>query len=121
MPTAGNGVVTTQSFDALTDRLTLILAPSGKVLKNFSYTYDPIGTVLTRSDANESLTETLTYDNLNRLTSATVSANIATTKTFTHDAIGNLLSKSDVGTYTYPRAGSALPQMGLRLGEYFGR
>jgi hypothetical protein len=65
--------------------------------------------VLTRSDANESLTETLTYDNLIRLTSATVSANIAPTKTFTHDVIGNLLSESDVGTYTYPRAGSALP------------
>ena len=40
---------------------------------------------------------------------------------FAYDVIGNLLSKSDVGTYTYPRAGSALPQMGLRLGEYFGR
>jgi hypothetical protein len=30
-------------------------------------------------------------------------------KTFTYDPIGNLLSKSDVGTYTYPLAGSALP------------
>ncbi len=30
-------------------------------------------------------------------------------KTFSYDAIGNLLSKSDVGTYTYPLAGSALP------------
>ena len=45
----------------------------------------------------------------NRLASATVSANIAPVKTFTYDAIGNLLSKSDVGTYTYPLAGSALP------------
>jgi hypothetical protein len=49
--TAGNGVVTTQSFDALTDRPDL----------------------------------------------------------FTYDPIGNLLSKSDVGTYTYPLAGAALP------------
>ena len=45
----------------------------------------------------------------NRLASATVSANIAPVKTFTYDAIGNLLSKSDVGNYTYPLAGSALP------------
>jgi hypothetical protein len=93
----------------LTDRLTSILAGSGNIVENFSYTYDVLGNVLTRSDANESLTETLTYDNLNRLTQATVSANIAPVKTFTYDPIGNLLSKSDVGTYTYPLAGSALP------------
>src|SRR5262249_24797688 len=28
---------------------------------------------------------------------------------FSYDAIGNLLTKSDVGNYTYPLAGSALP------------
>jgi RHS repeat-associated protein len=38
-----------------------------------------------------------------------VSASIAPVKTFTYDPIGNLLSKSDVGTYTYPLAGSMLP------------
>jgi RHS Repeat len=89
--------------------LTAILAGSGNVVENFSYTYDVLGNVLTRADANESLTETLTYDNLNRLTQATVSASIAPVKTFTYDPIGNLLSKSDVGTYTYPLAGSMLP------------
>ncbi|OAF06065.1 hypothetical protein AYJ54_20465 [Bradyrhizobium centrolobii] len=30
-------------------------------------------------------------------------------KTFSYDPIGNLLSKSDVGTYTYPAAGQAQP------------
>jgi hypothetical protein len=30
-------------------------------------------------------------------------------KTFAYDAIGNLLTKSDVGNYTYPLAGSVLP------------
>jgi hypothetical protein len=30
-------------------------------------------------------------------------------KTFSYDPIGNLLSKSDVGNYAYPLAGSALP------------
>jgi RHS repeat-associated protein len=107
--TAGNGVVTTQSFDPLTDRLTSILAGSGNAVESFSYTYDVLGNVLTRADANESLTETLTYDTLNRITSATVSAGVAPVKTFSYNAIGNLLSKSDVGTYSYPVAGSALP------------
>jgi RHS repeat-associated protein len=107
--TAGNGVGTTQRFDPLTDRLTSILAGRGNTVENFSYTYDSIGNVLTRADANENLTETFTYDNLNRLLSATVSANVAPQKLFAYDPVGNLLSKSDVGTYTYPMPGSALP------------
>jgi len=106
--TAGNGVVTNQGFDPQTGRLTAILAGAGNIVENFSYTYDVLGNVLTRADANENLTETFTYDNLNRMTSATVSQNIAPVKTFAYDAIGNLLSKSDVGAYTYPLAGSAL-------------
>jgi RHS repeat-associated protein len=107
--TAGSGVVTTQVFDPLTDRLISILAGGDYGVESFTYSYDVLGNVLTRSDNNESLTETLTYDNLNRLTQATVSANIAPVKTFSYNAIGNLLTKSDVGTYTYPVAGSALP------------
>jgi hypothetical protein len=38
--TAGNGVVTTQSFDAQTGRLLDILAGTGNIVQNFSYTYD---------------------------------------------------------------------------------
>jgi YD repeat-containing protein len=106
---AGNGVVTTQNFDPLTDRLTSIVAGASGAVENFSYTYDAIGNVLTRADATQNLTESFTYDTLNRLLSATVSANVAPQKLFTYDPIGNLLSKSDVGTYTYPLAGSALP------------
>jgi hypothetical protein len=33
--------------------------------------------------------------------------NQSLTKVFTYDPIGNLLSKSDVGTYSYPLAGAA--------------
>ncbi len=32
-----------------------------------------------------------------------------TPRTYTYDAIGNITSKSDVGTYTYPAPGTALP------------
>jgi RHS repeat-associated protein len=65
---------------------------------------------LWRSDANTSMSETFAYDGLNRLTSATV--NLTPTplaKTFSYSPIGNLLSKSDVGTYSYPAAGSPQP------------
>jgi RHS repeat-associated protein len=108
--TAGNGVVTNQTFNPANGRLTNILAGTGSIVENFSYTYDALGNVLTRADANENnLTETFQYDNLNRLTQAMVSQNIALVKNFTYDFIGNLLTKSDVGNYTYPAAGSALP------------
>jgi hypothetical protein len=45
---------------------------------------------------------------LNRLTSATVGVNIA--KTFSYDAIGNIVSKSDVGAYSYPAPGQPFPR-----------
>jgi YD repeat-containing protein len=59
--------------------LTAILG-TGSIVENFSYTYGVLGNVLTRVDANENLTETFTYDALNRLTSAQVSQNIAPLK-----------------------------------------
>jgi YD repeat-containing protein len=38
--TAGNGIVTSQAFDVETGRLTTILAGTGNIVQNFSYTYD---------------------------------------------------------------------------------
>ncbi|MGJ4945582.1 RHS repeat-associated core domain-containing protein [Bradyrhizobium sp. HKCCYLS1011] len=108
--TAGNGLTTTRSFDPLSDRLTGIATGAGGAVQNFSYAYDRRGNPLSRSDANANLSETFTYDALNRLTSSTV--NLSPTplsKTFSYDSIGNLLSKSDLGNYSYPAAGSALP------------
>jgi len=90
-------------------RRTAILAGTGTsyIVENFSYTYDTLGNVLSRADANENNhTETFTYDVLNRLTSAQVSRNIAPLKSFAYDVIGNLLLKSDVGAYTYPASGA---------------
>ncbi len=52
------------------------------------------------------------YDNLNRLTSATVALTpTPLVKSFSYSAIGNIVSKSDVGTYTYPAAGQPLLQL----------
>ncbi|WP_315786581.1 RHS repeat-associated core domain-containing protein [Bradyrhizobium sp. SZCCHNR2011] len=108
--TAGNGLTTVRSFDALTGRLTGISTGLSGVVHNFSYTYDRGGNPLSRTDANNNLSETFIYDALNRLTSATV--NLTPTplsKTFTYDSTGNLLAKSDIGTYSYPASGSAKP------------
>jgi RHS repeat-associated protein len=108
--TAGNGVTTARGFDAPTGRLLSIVAGSGNGVANFSYAYDGIGNVLSRADGYENVSETFTYDALNRLTSSTV--NLSPTplvKTFSYDPLGNLLSKSDVGNYAYPEAGLLRP------------
>ncbi|MBU6462902.1 MAG: RHS repeat protein [Bradyrhizobium sp.] len=110
--TSGNGLVTNRNFEITTGRLTGQTTGSGTgtAVQNFAYTYDRLGNPLSRSDTNTNLSETFTYDTLNRLTSSTVNLTPAPlTKSFSYSAIGNMLSKSDVGTYVYPAAGQALP------------
>jgi RHS repeat-associated protein len=108
--TAGNGLVTTRGFDVQTGRLLSISTGASSGVQNLSFTYDRLGGLLSRSDANTNVSETFTYDPLNRLISSTVNLSpTPLTKTFSYDPIGNMLSKSDVGTYTYPAAGSPLP------------
>ena len=69
-----------------------------------------LGNLSSRADANENLNETFTYDALDRLISSTVNFNpTPLVKTFTYGPTGNLLTKSDVGTYSYPAAGSPRP------------
>src|SRR5262249_6081994 len=109
--TAGNGVVTARGFDAMTGRLTSIVAGTGNSIENFSYSYDGVGNLLNRYDANEGFNENLTYDALNRITSSTTfpSSPPPPVKTFEYNRAGNLMSKSDVGTYNYPPGGSPRP------------
>jgi YD repeat-containing protein len=108
--TAGNGLATVNSFDITTGRLTNVVTGAGNAVQNLAYTYDRLGNPLSRSDANTSMSETFTYDGLNRLTSATV--NLTPTplaKTFSYDSVGNIRSKSDLGNYSYAPPGQPLP------------
>jgi YD repeat-containing protein len=79
-------------------------------VQNLSYGYDLLGNPLSRTDANTNLSETFSYDALYRLTASTV--NLAPTPlamSFTYSAVGNILTKSDVGHYAYPAADSPQP------------
>ncbi|MBR1201849.1 MULTISPECIES: RHS repeat domain-containing protein [unclassified Bradyrhizobium] len=108
--TAGNGLATVRTFSATTGRLSAIVTGTAGAVQNLSYTYDRLGNPLSRSDANTNLSESFGYDALNRLTTATVSlAAGPLIKNFSYSAIGNIISKSDVGTYSYATAGSPLP------------
>jgi RHS repeat-associated protein len=105
--TFGNQIVTQQVYDSSTGRLSNIYAGAGNGVQNLSYTYDTIGNMQSRSDDNQHLTETFLYDNLRRLSSATVNSNGAglVTTTYGYDALGNITSRSDLGTYTYDASG----------------
>lgn len=106
--THGNGVVTNQSYEASTGRLSAIQAGTSNAVQNLSYSYDTIGNVLGRSDTTQSVAETFQYDGMNRLIQASLSVSDGTpvTKTYGYDELGNMTSKSDVGTYSYPASGA---------------
>jgi len=105
--TAGNGVVTTRTFDANRGFVTGVAAGPSNAVADFSYTFDTIGNLTQRVDSTQTLMEDFTYDVLNRLTSYAIVGGAA--KTMTYNDLGNITSKSDVGAYTYAAAGSFRP------------
>lgn len=104
-----NGITTTNTYDpAHLYRLTHKVTTNGtEDLQNISYTFDPVGNITAisdTSDTNAAKDAAYVYDDLHRLTSATITntANSADyTHTFTYGITGNITSKSDVGSYTY--------------------
>jgi len=73
---------------------------------NFNFTLTT-GNLASRTDAIKNLTETFTYDNLDRLTSATVNGVQQFGITYDNNAgqsKGNIAAKSDIGNYTYQSA-----------------
>ena len=64
-------------------------------------------TVTFKQSGTTRLTTTKSFDNLNRLTMSSGSGLI--TRSFAYSAIGNVTSKSDVGSYTYPATTAARP------------
>lgn len=112
----GNGVVTQTVFDSASGQLTNI--KSGRLsstnnfsslfgdIQNLSYTYDSLGNLASRATARtnangvalENITESYSYDKLNRLKTITTSGLFARTQTFDYDigGLGNLINRSDV-------------------------
>lgn len=107
--TLGNGLIATRGYDATTDDLQTIQTKTAAsaVVQSQSYGFDAIRNLKTRTwyDGAANRTESFGYDGINRLTSATGPVN----KSFGYNAAGNITSKSDVGTYTYPPVGSPRP------------
>jgi len=102
--TLGNGLADSYSYDANTGRLLTIQAGASGAVENASYHWDPLGNLTQRIDLAAGLTDTLTYDGMNRLTQVVTSnpsQTINLTKTVAYDATGNITSRSDLGSYSY--------------------
>lgn len=104
----GNGVVTRKNIEQATGKTNSIKSAlngqaEGNVLDH-SYTYDKLGNLLTRSDANTGVAESFSYDSINRLSlTSTLGGGLNTQQQVQvlYDAKGNIKYKSDVGYYHY--------------------
>ncbi|MBY6212820.1 hypothetical protein KUV95_14780 [Microbulbifer agarilyticus] len=100
----GNGITTSKVYDPLTGRLTTqtagTVAGLGEV-QELHYDWDDVDNLLFRKDLSGSsnLHEDFTYDGLNRLLSSKVVGKAA--QVMTYDSLGNIKSKSDVGSGDY--------------------
>jgi len=107
----GNGLVRRKTYNGYTGHLTGIATganASNASQQDDGYGYDSLGNLTSRtqliSTAGAPVSETFSYDGLNRMTSSQV--NGQGIKRHAYDSIGNLVSKDDAAVvYTYPASG----------------
>jgi RHS repeat-associated protein len=103
---------TTQSFTYDPNRLwlTSVTTTNGSTnLQALTYGFDADGNRTSVTSNSSNATEeswTYAYDELHRVISATDTSNSAYSQSFTYDAMGNIVSNSRVGSYTYPTQGA---------------
>jgi RHS repeat-associated protein len=97
----GNGVVSTNTYNPRNGRITDSRSEdaNGRPLLDYALKYDEVGNIVERKNLVSGTTESFEYDKLNRLTKS--SDRWSGSVSLTYDALGNILSKSDVGTYHY--------------------
>jgi RHS repeat-associated protein len=109
----GNTIQTRNTYEPQTGLQTASQAgpassPSDASIINHSYpSYNALGHLVQRNDANHATQEQFSYDNLNRLTTQNLTtapgstpASLRSVNT-SYNALGNILTHSDVGQYTY--------------------
>lgn len=102
--TSGNSAQTTYTYDPNTDFLNRIQCLRGlDSIQDFSFAYNDLGHLIQRKDNIRNLLEDFTYDDLNRLHIYAVVGGDSIT--VNNDVLGNITSKSDVGTYHYGENG----------------
>ncbi len=120
-----NSSTTTSTYDStklyrLTQKVTSL---NGANVQNIAYVYDAVGNVKNITDSSTTDTNkniAYAYDNLNRLTSYTVTSAVNGnnhSETYSYNAIGDLTSKSDIGTLTYAGTGYPDPDAVTAIGS----
>ena len=102
----GNGMHTSRSFNEQTGYIdTINTYVDGRVesIQDMAFYFDGVGNLRRRHDYIANVDQYVDeYDRLNRIKSVrTVTPLTTYTQDLTYDAIGNILTKSDVGSYTY--------------------
>ena len=130
--TLGTGtaaVAVATGYKAWTNQILSLQAGTGGStinVQNLGYTWDTTDNLTQRGDANQigtctvngtssTLCEVFTPDALNRLSSSTL--NGVSNLTVSYDAAGDITSKSDVGSYTYPAPTGAHPHGATAAGS----
>lgn len=98
----GRGLMTTLTYDTLSHQLESIRTGDrtgdAARLQHYSLDIDPLGNVTRRQDHRRGLSETFTYDRLNRLTGVTRAGQVINVE---YDKLGNIIRRSHVGAYAY--------------------
>lgn len=107
----GNALHTYSTYDLANELLrTRTTGPSSQV-QNLSYQWDNVGNLTERKDLGLNLTEDFSYDSLNRMWQSKLNSTI--NLGVSYDTNGNILSKSDVGSYDYTTAQPGCSYTGL--------
>lgn len=119
--TLGNGLVTDRSYRYDTGTISGIVTGPGSssgitqaTIQNESYLFDPVGNLKARVNNLSGLTESFTYDPLNRLKYVAYLGGPMNGKydSYKYDELGNLVFKSGVGALSYQAvapSGRAIP------------
>jgi RHS repeat-associated protein len=118
----GNSIIGIRTYDPLSDRLITLqsgtaAAPFG--MQNHVYLYDVLGRLEVKEERQPAVNtvDAFDYDALDRLKTATIKNSAGqTTSTFmTYNAIGNIVARTGLGSYSYPTAGTNRPHAVTRI------
>jgi len=104
--THANGVVTSYTYDAASQLLTLGHQLAATTINSFSYTYDKVGN--RRAKTSRDGLHDYTYDVLNRLTQASNPLPSNPLETFNYDPVGNRANSNQNGSSTFSQANQLL-------------
>src|SRR5262249_27110137 len=102
----GNGVIGRRNYSAASKQLiNLEVRPeTGAPFQHLTFQYDKNGTLTQRKDLIGGVNETVSYDPLTRMVTDTICRTASPclpSVTVSYDATGNIVSRSDIGTYSY--------------------